>query len=117
MATILGMRDTSTYTADRFENWRRMILYLYPNGKAPLTALLSLTEPEETNDCHYNWYEKPLPTQRTTLTASYISGAASIAIAVTTFRVGHVILNESTGEIMVVSSLDPSGLVVGVVRG
>ena len=54
MATILGLRDTQSFSADRFENWRRQILYLFPNGAAPLTALLALTEPEETNDPHFH---------------------------------------------------------------
>jgi hypothetical protein len=75
---ILGLRDTSTYNANRFENWRRMILYLYPNGKAPLTALLSLTEPEETDDAHFWWQEQPLPLQRSATTATFAIGDSLI---------------------------------------
>src|ERR1017187_1756472 len=117
MATILGLRNTSTFTADRFENWRRLILYLYPNGKAPLTALLSLTEPEETDDPHYNWYEKPLPNQRTVLNGAYVIGASVVNIVASNFRVGHLILNEVTGEIMEITGIDSTGLVLNVLRG
>src|SRR5207245_3311439 len=74
-------RDWSSDVCSSDLNWRRLILYLFPNGKAPLTALLSLTEPEETNDPHINWYEKTLPLQRTVLTASFTSAATTINIA------------------------------------
>jgi hypothetical protein len=117
MATILGLRDTSTFTADRFENWRRVILYLYPNGKAPLTALLSLTEPEETNDPHYNWYQKPLPNQRSVLSQAFLSTDMVIKVANAVYRQGHVVLDELTGEIMEVTMVDSTGLNLSVIRG
>lgn len=114
---ILGIRDTVSFESDRFQNWRRQILYLFPAGSSPLTALLSLTEPEETNDPHFNWYQKALPTQRSTLTASYIDSATSIAVAAANFRVGHQLLNELTNEIMEVIAVSSDGLTLTVNRG
>ena len=43
MAGFLGMRGSGDFTVSgqRPKNWREMILYLYPNGDAPLTAILA----------------------------------------------------------------------------
>lgn len=114
---ILGLRDTASYASDRFQNWRRTILYSFPNGAAPLTAFLSLTEPEGTNDPHFNWYQKPLPTQRSVLTGSYSGVATSIAVAEANFRVGHQLLNEATNEVMEVTGVSSDGLTLTVHRG
>jgi hypothetical protein len=114
---ILGMRDTVSYANDRFENWRRQILYLFPHGAAPLTAFLSLTEPEETNDPRFHWEEEPLPTQRSTTTAAFSNVDTSIAVKDPSFRVGHLLLEETTGEQMEVVGVDSTGLILTVVRG
>jgi len=54
---FLGMRGTGDWvTNQRPENWRQQILYLYPNGTAPLTAMLSMMGNESTNDPHYHWW-------------------------------------------------------------
>ena len=48
---FLGMRGTGDWaTNQRPENWRETILYLYPNGAAPLTAILSMMGDEKTDD-------------------------------------------------------------------
>src|SRR3990167_11012240 len=110
MAAVLGLRGTGTFTADeRPKNWREMILYLFPNGEAPLTALLSMLKSEGTDDAEYNWWEKRLPTQRLIVNGSH-------AAAVTTFTVdsgakdcvaGTILLDETAGELLRVTS-DPS---------
>lgn len=61
MATeILGLPSSAKFAAegDRFYNHRRKILHSYPNGKAPLTGILSMVPEETTNDSLYIWYEK-----------------------------------------------------------
>lgn len=121
MAAFLGLQDTTSFDSDRFTNWRRTILYLFPNGSAPLTALLSLTKSEETNDPKFNWYEEDLATQRTTLAASYGDNAGGTDTTITiddafTFRPGHTIMNEATGEIMKVVGVDATGLIIDVQR-
>lgn len=61
---FLGMRGTGDWaTNQRPKNWREMILYLYPNGSAPLTAILSMLSSEKTDDPTYNWWTKTLPEQ------------------------------------------------------
>ena len=72
MAAFLGMRgDGNWTTGQRPLNWREGILYLYPNGSAPLTAMLSKMKSEKTDDPEFNWWTKTLPTQRATVTGIY----------------------------------------------
>jgi len=54
----IGMRDTSTYnvTGERPESWRQGIQYLFPNGSAPLTAMMSQMKGEAVTDPHYHWF-------------------------------------------------------------
>src|SRR5690606_9297159 len=61
MATeILGLPSSAKFAAegDRFHNHRRQILHSFPNGKSPLTGLLSMIPEEPTDDSIIYWYEK-----------------------------------------------------------
>ena len=127
---FLGVRGSGDWVTDqRPTNYREMILYLEPNGSAPLTALLSKISSQSTNDPQFNWWTKVLPTQggaiTTTytdvgLTSAYVSGGVSgtvlyakVAEAVADeFRVGH----EALFRLSTDYSLDCVGEVVGVVK-
>lgn len=76
---FLGMRATNDFTVEgqRPKNWRETILRLYPNGKAPLTALLALMKNESTDDPEFNWYCKHLPSQAATLLGLYTDAGLS----------------------------------------
>ena len=107
---FLGMRGNGDWVADqRPKNWREKILYLYPNGDAPLTAMLSMMKSEATDDPEFKWWEKGLATQagavtdvytNATLTSAYATGGAvgdtlyvKCAAAVAgEFRPGHQVL-------------------------
>jgi hypothetical protein len=108
---FLGMRGTGdfTVTGQRPENWREMILYLYPNGKAPLTALMSMMKSEKTDDPKFHWFELELPNQYGAITALFAgpgltnaytgSGAAASTLIVqmaaadaAKFNQGHQVL-------------------------
>ena len=67
--TILGLPSSKKFAdeSDRFYNHRRQILHSYPNGKAPLTGILSMIPEEETNDSIIYWYEKRYKSPKTTL--------------------------------------------------
>jgi hypothetical protein len=55
MPTFLGMRGNGDWVADqRPKSWREMILKLYPNGQAPLTAILSKMSSEAVDDPEFN---------------------------------------------------------------
>jgi hypothetical protein len=66
---ILGLPSSDKFQAlgDRFNDHRRKILHSYPNGKAPLTGILSLLPEEVTNDAIYIWYEKRYQSPKTTM--------------------------------------------------
>lgn len=66
---ILGLPSSDKFAADgdRFYNHRRQILHSYPNGKAPLTGILSMIPEEDTNDSLFFWYEKRYFSPKTTL--------------------------------------------------
>lgn len=89
MPSFLGMRGTGNWVNNqRPENWRQMMLYLYPNGSAPLTAIMSMLGEEPTDDPHFHWWSKTLPKQASTLidggvyddsglTTAYTSGGSA----------------------------------------
>src|SRR4030065_1701614 len=77
---FLGMRGTGDWVSKaRPESWREMIMFLYPNGKAPLTAIMSMMGSEKTTDPIYHWWEKALPDQRATITGVYTDAGLSAA--------------------------------------
>ena len=69
---FLGMRGTGDWATDeRPKNWRQGILYLYPNGSAPLTGLLSKMSEESVDDPEFTWWTKTLPVQGGTVVDTY----------------------------------------------
>ncbi len=58
---FLGMRGTGDWVANqRPLNWRQNILYLYPNGMAPLTAILSMMGSKKVDDPEFNWWTEQI---------------------------------------------------------
>jgi hypothetical protein len=110
MTTWLGMRGTGNWDTDeRPKEYRETLLRLYPNGQAPLTAILSKMGSEKAKDAEFNWWTKKFPEQsgavtgvytNAAMTAAYASGGAKgdtlyIKVAEATiaeFRVGHQVL-------------------------
>ena len=121
MPGFLGMRGSGDFTVEgqRPKNWREMILYLYPNGSAPLTAILSKMASEKVDDPEFNWYTKTLSTQAGTITGVYTNAALSAAYAGATavagdtlylkmaeadakeFRIGHQVLLRKSDAVSV----------------
>lgn len=80
MPSFLGMRGNADWVANqRPENWRQMIAYLYPNGDAQLTALMSMLSDESVDDPHFHWWTKKLPEQKCDITGIYTDSALSTA--------------------------------------
>jgi len=81
MSGFLGMRGTGDWTVEgqRPKNWREAVLYLYPNGMAPLTALLSKMGSEKVDDPEFNWYTKTLSQQAAAITGIYTNSGLSVA--------------------------------------
>ena len=117
---IQGLRDTSNFVADqRPQNWRQAIMLLYPNGKAPLTALTNLMPSEATDDPQYNWWEKAMPDQRLEFTADHTDSITTITVAsgALQLRAGHILRVEQTTELMMVAVDPVSDTSFSVVRG
>lgn len=58
---FLGMRGTGDWvTNQRPQNWRQEILYLYPNGMAPLTAILSMMRGQSVDDPVFHWWTETM---------------------------------------------------------
>ena len=128
---FLGMRGTGDWVGDqRPKNWREQILYLYPNGQAPLTAIMSMMSSEKVDDPQYHWWTQEqsavagavenvytLPD----LSAAYVSGGVAgdtVYIQITTLlanrmREGHQILLRDASDYRV----DVVGKVTGITRG
>jgi len=130
MAAFMGMRGTGDWATDeRPKSWREGILYLYPNGSAPLTGLLSKLKEEVVTDPEFSWWTKLLPAQGgavtdlytdATLLTAYVTGAttgtvlyAKVAEAVASeFRIGHqALLRVSTNL-----NVDVNAKVTGVTK-
>lgn len=106
---VLGLRGTGSYSAgERPQSYREMILLLFPNGMAPLTALTSKLRSEAVDDPIFHWFEKDVSQQRGAITAAFTNVATGLVVADSSiFRAGHVIQDEATGEQMLVTA-DPT---------
>jgi len=83
---FLGMRGSGDFvTNQRPLNWRQQILYLYPNGMAPLTAILSMTSGSSVDDADFNWW-----TQTQTTVQGAVAGVFTIADLSTAYAGGGV---------------------------
>jgi len=76
---FLGMRGTGDWVNNaRPESWREMILHLFPNGRTPLTAIMSKITSEVVNDPKYHWWEKLLPDQTAAIVSVWLDPALTI---------------------------------------
>lgn len=128
---ILGLRGTGQFsvTGQRPENWREKILELFPNGSAPLTAILSMLKAEKTDSSIFHWYEEKIPAQRLriNLAAGYAAGDTVLIVDATSasdgisgskmVRTGIILWNERTGEKMYVSDDPASDTQIQCTRG
>lgn len=79
---FIGMRGNSDWaTSQRPQNYREGILYEWPNGDAPLTAIMAKLKSESTDDPQYHWWTKKLPEQLGTITGLYTNAALTTAVA------------------------------------
>ena len=128
---FLGMRGTGDWVADqRPLNWRQQILKLYPNGQAPLTAILSMMGGSSVDDPQFNWWTQEQTTvdgavagvfTLPDLSVAYAGGGVlgdPLYVSVTTvlanrIREGHQILLRDQSDYRV----DVNAKVTDVTRG
>lgn len=81
MAAIAGLRGTGDFSNDeRPKNFRETILWLNPNGRAPLTALMARMRSESTDDPEFSWWEETLQLIRVEVDAEAASGAETLSL-------------------------------------
>lgn len=123
---VQGLRDTSNFaTNERPENWRQMLLYLYPNGKLPLTALTSAMKEESTDDPVFHWWELALDDRRLALGQNLAASAAGTIETWTlaggsnalTFVANDILVVEQTDEQVRLYADPTSNTAITVVRG
>lgn len=128
---FLGMRGNGDWVdGQRPMNWRQQILYLYPNGMAPLTAILSMLSSESVDDPQFHWWTQEQTTvggavagiyTLPDLSVAYAAGGVAgnvVYVQITTtlanrIRAGHQILLRDASDYRV----DVVGKVTNVTRG
>ena len=92
---FLGMRGTGDWATDeRPKNWRESILFLYPNGMAPLTAIMSKMASEKVDDPQYHWWTKMLQHQGGDVAGNYDDFGLSSEIGSNTRNKGAVVYSK-----------------------
>lgn len=81
MSGLAGMRGTGNFGDDeRPKNFREMILFMQPNGMAPLFALTSRVKKVTKTDPEYAWWAEPSALVRLQVSAEHASGVTTIAV-------------------------------------
>lgn len=72
-SVVLGLQSTADWSDSNYipGDYREAILRWYPNGEAPLTAMLSKLPSEVTDHYRYDWWTEGLPTQGAAITELY----------------------------------------------
>jgi len=96
-----GLRGTGSFgTDERPKNFREMILWLEPNGMAPLFALTSKMGTESLDDPQTYWWEETLDTVRVRLNDATDMNDSDTAVVVDSgalaLNVGDILLVETT---------------------
>ncbi len=94
---FLGMRGTGSWTTDeRPKSFREGIMYLFPNGNTPLTAIMSKMGSEPVDDPEFAWWELPLPRRGGTFTAGEIYDSSSLGTPDTAVASGDIVYVKTT---------------------
>lgn len=81
MSAVAGLRGTGDFgTDERPKNFREMILFLEPNGDAPIFGLTSKVKKRTVNDPEYNWWDEPTDLVRLQTAGSHSSSATIITV-------------------------------------
>jgi hypothetical protein len=79
---FLGMRGTGDWSnEERPKSFREGMLYLYPNGRMPITGIMSKGRSERVTDPEFKWFSKNLAAQGGAVTQTYEDAALSNTFA------------------------------------
>ncbi len=89
---FFGMRGNDDWVTDaRPLNWRQAILYMYPNGDAPLTALLGAMSGEKVDDPQFNWWTQKYRNQGGDVTGIFKNADLSTGTGLASIAVGTIL--------------------------
>jgi len=78
---IAGLRGTGDWgTDERPKNFREMILWMNPNGTAPIFALSSKAAKESTDDPEFAWWTEPNDQVRLTVNGALVAGDTTVVV-------------------------------------
>lgn len=84
-----GLRGTGSFgTDERPKEFREMILWMMPNGTAPLFALSSKMKKEITNDPEFSWWEEVKDVARVTVNEAGINDETETTLTVAAVGAG-----------------------------
>jgi hypothetical protein len=94
-----AVAHTGTEYTERPQNFREMILFANPNGRAPLTALLAKAKTESVDDPTFHWWEETLQLVRVSSTTGGVTAS-------TTFTLDSGGLDLVKGDVLQVEKAD-----------
>lgn len=81
MAAVAGLRGTGNFgTDERPKDFRESILFLKPNGDAPIFGLTSKTQKITVTDPEYNWWDEPNDLVRLQVNGAVATGGTLITV-------------------------------------
>ena len=87
MTQFAGMRGTDSFgTDERPKNFREMILWMAPNGRAPLFALSARMKKESTDDPEFSWWEEVKDIGRVTLNEAGVVDETETTLTVAAYN-------------------------------
>lgn len=123
---VLGMKKTSNLEADeRPKAWRLGIMDEYPDA-APLSNVITRVGKEKVSDPEFPWYERRFATREMVYQsgagASATAGYSDTGITVDTseaynVKIGSLVINTTTLEVILVTSEDANGTTFTATRG
>jgi hypothetical protein len=100
-SVVLGLQSTADWSDSNFipGEWREAILRWFPNGEAPLTAMLAKLPSEVCTDFRFNWWTEGLPVQGGAVAGVYHNAALSTAYTTGDGVAGDVIYCQCTAAV------------------
>lgn len=92
-SVVLGLQSTADWSDSNFipGDWREAILRWFPNGEAPLTAMLAKLPSEASDNYIFNWFSQGLAGQNGAITALYYDAIMSNAYTAAAGTLGDVL--------------------------
>jgi hypothetical protein len=101
-SVVLGLQSTADWSDSNYipGDYREAILRWYPNGEAPLTAMLSKLPSEVTDHYRFDWWTEGLPTQGAAITECYHDALLGTAYTETDGVAGDIIYAKFATEVL-----------------